>query len=200
MSSRQPAFLFAPGAGATSAHPWMQRWAELLRTLGPVELLDYPYMLEKRGRPDPLPKLVSAHTAALDRLRAAHSGPVVLIGKSMGSRVGCHVALKEKVHALVCLGYPLCGNGDPGKLRDEVLLQLTAPILFIQGTRDSLCPLELLARVRGQMKAPNELEIVEAGDHSLEVTKRQLRADGETQAGVEARLLARIAAFIQSRG
>ena len=176
----------------------MQRWAGLLRTLGPVETLDYPYRLERRPRPDPLPRLIAAHCEALARFRTAHAGPVVLIGKSMGSRVGCHVSLQEQVQAIVCLGYPLCGAGDPAKLRDQVLRELTAPILFVQGTRDSLCPLELLEIVRAQMRAPNQLEVVEGGDHSLTVTKTQLKAGGDTQGGVEARLLGKIGAFVQS--
>jgi predicted alpha/beta-hydrolase family hydrolase len=194
-----PSFLFAPGAGAPSTHPWMQRWADLLRTLGPVQTLDYPYMLAHKGRPDPLPRLIAAHREALETLRATRPGPVILIGKSMGSRVGCHVALAERVHAVVCLGYPLCGAGDRRKLRDQVLRDLTTPILFVQGTRDSLCPLDLLADVRAQMPAFNQLEIVEAGDHSLRVTQRQLKAGGEAQADVEARVLRSIAAFIGER-
>ena len=193
-----PVFLFAPGAGAPSTHPWMQRWADLLRTIGVVETLDYPYMLEHRSRPDPLPRLVGAHRAALERVRASQHGPIVLIGKSMGSRVGCHLSLQEKVHAIVCLGYPLCGAGDPAKLRDQVLRELTTPILFVQGTRDSLCPLDLLANVRAQMQAPNRLEVIEGGDHSLAVPQRQLKAQGETQAGVDQRILQAIAAFVAS--
>ena len=176
----------------------MQRWAELLRTLGPVQTLDYPYMLERRPRPHPLPRLIAAHREALARFRAAHSGPVILIGKSMGSRVGCHLALQEPVQAVVCLGYPLCGAGDPAKMRDQVLRELTTPILFVQGTRDSLCPLDLLETVRAQMQAPNQLEVVEGGDHSLAVTKTQLKASGETEAGVEARLLGTIGAFLRA--
>ena len=73
----------------------------------------------------------------------------------MGGRIGCHVSLEEKVDGLVCLGYPLCAMGDRTKLRDEVLRALTTPILFVQGTRDSLCPMDLLERVRTEMKTPN---------------------------------------------
>jgi predicted alpha/beta-hydrolase family hydrolase len=123
---------------------------------------------------------------------------VVLIGKSMGARVGCHVALQESVHAVVCLGYPLCGAGNRTKLRDQVLRDLTTPILFVQGTRDSLCPLDLLAEVRAQMQTVNQLEIAADADHSLAVTQRQLKAAGETQADVEQRLLSAIATFVGS--
>ena len=196
----RPVFVFAHGAGAPSSHPWMQRWAALLGEIGEVQTFDYPYMIERRGRPDPLPKLIAAHRAALERARASHDGPAVLIGKSMGSRVGCHLTLEEEVTAVVCLGYPLCGAGDPAKLRDQVLLELRTPILFVQGTRDSLCPLDLLENVRRQMKAVNELHVVEGGDHSLAVTRTQLKATGGTQEDVDRGGIAAIGEFLAKHG
>jgi predicted alpha/beta-hydrolase family hydrolase len=192
----KPILLFAPGAGAPASHPWMQRWKELLMTIGPVEVFDYPYMREGRRRPDPLPRLISAHREALAETRLDTAAPAILIGKSMGGRVGCHVAVTEKVDAVVCLGYPLCGAGDRAKLRDEVLRALQTPILFVQGTRDSLCPLDILQAVRAEMKAPTVLHVVEGGDHSLLVSKRHLLAAGETQEDVDQRILQVIARFV----
>src|SRR6266513_6027185 len=142
-------------------------------------------MIQGRRRPDPLPKLIATHRKALTALRAKTSGPIFLIGKSMGGRIGCHVALEEEVSGLICLGYPLCGGGDRTKLRDKVLRELQTPILFIQGTRDPLCPLDLLEEVRSQMKAPNFLHLVKDGDHSLRLTKRGLQAAGETQEDID---------------
>jgi uncharacterized protein len=193
----KPFFLFAPGAGAPSTHPWMQRWKDRLATIGRVALFNYPYMREKRKRPDRLPQLVAAHREALAQNRHDDGGATVLIGKSMGGRIGCHVALAEKVDALVCLGYPLCAMGDRTKLRDEVLRALRTPILFVQGSRDPLCPLDLLELVRTEMKARNVLHIVEGGDHSLIVPKRQLHAKGETQQDVDQRILNQIAQFVE---
>ena len=193
----KPVFLFAPGAGAPSSHPWMQNWKDRLGEIGDVETFDYGYMREGRKRPDPLPRLIAAHRGALSNARERHpSRSTILIGKSMGGRIGCHVSLEEKVDGLVCLGYPLCAMGDRTKLRDEVLRALTAPILFVQGTRDSLCPLDLLERVRTEMKAPNFLDIVEGGDHSLLISKRVLRATGETQKNVDQRILKAIVGFV----
>jgi len=175
----------------------MQQWKERLQTIGDVEIFDYAYMREHRKRPDPLPQLIAAHRQALTEARQKHSGVVtILIGKSMGGRVGCHVALEEKVDGLVCLGYPLCAMGDRTKLRDEVLRALTTPILFVQGTRDSLCPLDLLERVRSEMKTPNFLHVVEGGDHSLLVTKRQLQATSKTQDDIDHEILKAIAGFV----
>jgi predicted alpha/beta-hydrolase family hydrolase len=192
----RPFFLFAPGAGAPSSHRWMQHWTELLSELGSVTAFDYPYMLEGRRRPDPLPQLISAHQQALNEKRPLDDA-IILIGKSMGGRIGCHVALQARVDALVCLGYPLCGGGDPAKLRDKVLRDLTTPILFVQGTRDALCPLALLEKVRRDMKAPNSLHLVDGGDHSLLVRKRDLTRAGKTQNEIDAQILQAIAGFVR---
>jgi len=192
-----PLFLFAPGAGGPSAHPWIQNWKRRLSESGDVETFNYDYMREGRKRPDPLPQLIAAHRKALDRARERHRGKsTILIGKSMGGRVGCHLSLEEKVDGLICLGYPLCAMGDRTKLRDEVLRALTTRILFVQGARDSLCPLDLLERVRAEMKAPNFLHLVEGGDHSLRVPKRELERVGETQSDIDQKILKAIAAFV----
>jgi uncharacterized protein len=175
----------------------MQNWKVRLSEIGDVETLDYDYMRDGRKRPDPLPKLIAAHRKALGQARERHpAGSTILIGKSMGGRIGCHVSLEEKVDALVCLGYPLCAMGDRTKLRDEVLRALNTPILFVQGTRDSLCPLDLLEQVRAEMKASNFLHIVEGGDHSLRVPKRQLELKSETQEDVDRKILETIAGFV----
>src|SRR5216110_2408641 len=193
----RPLLLFAPGAGAPSSHPWMQSWKKILSEIGEVETFDYDYMREGRKRPDPLPQLIAAHREALNRARERYRPErTILVGKSMGGRIGCHVSLEEELDGLICLGYPLCAMGDLAKLRDQVLRALTTPILFVQGSRDSLCPLDLLERVRSEMKAPNFLHIVEGGDHSLRVPKRKLQATGETQHDVDQRILQAIAGFV----
>jgi len=192
-----PLLLFAPGAGAPSSHPWMQDWKKRLSGIGVVETFDYDYLREGRRRPDRLPQLIAAHRKALKRVRERHRAEsIILVGKSMGGRVGCHLSLEEKVDGLVCLGYPLCGMGDRTKLRDEVLRALTTPILFVQGTRDSLCPLDLLERVRAEMKAPNFLHGVEGGDHSLRVPKSQLQGTSKTQQDINQQILKAIGKFV----
>ena len=192
-----PLLLFAPGAGAPSSHPWIQDWRKRLSRIGIVETFDYDYMREGRKRPDRLPQLIAAHRKALNRARERNRAEsTILVGKSMGGRVGCHVSLEEKVDGLICLGYPLCAMGDRSKLRDEVLRALTTPILFVQGTRDWLCPLDLLEPVRAEMKAPNFRHTVEGGDHSLRVPKRQLQGTRKTQEDIDQEILKTIGKFV----
>src|SRR5438876_5090275 len=193
----EPLILLAPGAGAPSSHPGMQNWKRRLSEIGDVETLDYAYMREGRKRPDPLPKLVALHREALSDARKQNpTESTILIGKSMGGRVGCYLSLEEKVDGLICLGYPLCAMGDRTKLRDEVLRALNTPILFVQGTRDPLCPLELLDRVRTEMKTHNVLHVVEGGDHSLRVPKRQLQSTSRTQEDIDRQILKAIGGFV----
>ena len=193
----QRLIVFAPGAGAPSSHPWMQNWKQRLSEIGVVETFDYDYMRAGRKRPDPLPQLIAAHRKALQAAREKYQpDSTFLIGKSMGGRIGCHVSLEDKVDGLVCLGYPLCAMGDRTKLRDEVLCALTTPILFVQGTRDALCPLGILEQVRVEMKAPNFLHIVEGGDHSLRVPRRQLHGTSKTQEDIDHKILEAITGFV----
>ena len=191
------AFLLAHGAGAPSTHPRMRDFARWLEPFGSVHPFDYAYAREGRKRPDPLPQLIAAHRAALADLRARHGGPIVLVGKSMGGRVGCHLACEEMVAAVICLGYPLCGAGDTAKMRDQVLLALATPVLFVQGTRDRLCPLDLLEGTRKRMSAPNDLHVVDGGDHSLVVSKTQLKASAMTQADADHQSAQAILGFLR---
>jgi predicted alpha/beta-hydrolase family hydrolase len=85
--------------------------------------------------------------------------------------------------------------GDRAKLRDEVLLALKTPILFAQGTRDPLCPLDLLENVRAKMTALNSLHVVQGGDHSLIVRKKDL-AD-KTQEDVDRNTADAIRDFVE---
>lgn len=177
----------------------MQDWRRRLSFIGEVTSFDYPYMLAGRRRPDPLPRLIEAHRSALSALQRERSEPPILAGKSMGSRVSCHVALEDCVSKVVCLGYPLKSSGEHVKVRDQVLLELDTPILFVQGTRDALCPLEMLAGVRRKMRADSELYVVQGGDHSLMVSKTELVKSGQTQAGVDDAILQAIGRFVSAR-
>jgi uncharacterized protein len=186
-------FLFAHGAGAPSSSAWMRAWRDRLATLGPVTAFDYPYMRAGRKTPDRPPVLIAAHREALQEVRAAAAGPVFLAGKSMGSRIGCHLALEEAVAGLICFGYPLVGGR--GAVRDEVLLALRAPILFVQGTRDPLCPLPRLEEVRARMAAPTTLLVVEGGNHSLELPSPKRNA--AAQIAADARVLEAVRQFVE---
>ncbi len=195
--------LFAPGAGKPSTSDWMTRWAGYLDGIVPgarVVRFDYPYARAGRKRPDRHPVLLDAHEAALTEHRR-DGEPVVLVGKSMGSRIGCHLAAERvpDITALVCLGYPLASMGRRDKLRTGVLEATRHPVLFVQGTRDRLCPLDLLEPAREAMSVETALHVVEKGDHSLHVTRTWMKKTGLTQDDADAAAVDAIRGFLRDR-
>ncbi|KAK4601333.1 hypothetical protein RGQ29_010763 [Quercus rubra] len=196
-----PVVVFAHGAGAPSSSDWMIRWKEKLgKALNAVEVVtfDYPYISGgKRRAPPKAEKLVEFHSDVVKKTVAKYPGhPLILAGKSMGSRVSCMVACEEDIgaSAIVCLGYPL--KGMNGAVRDETLLQVTVPIMFVQGSKDTLCPLEKLESVRKKLKPSIGLHVIDGGDHSFKVGKKHLQTKGSTQDAAEDLAVQAIAAFV----
>ncbi|CAN7128351.1 unnamed protein product [Brassica rapa subsp. narinosa] len=200
-SSSSPVVIFAHGAGAPSSSDWMIRWKDKLKkSLSAVEVItfDYPYIAGgKRRVPPKAEKLVQFHLDLVKETAAKFPGhPLILAGKSMGSRVSCMVAVDEDipVSAVICLGYPL--KGMKGAIRDETLLKMETPVMFVQGSKDPMCPLDRLQAVCNKMKALTELHVIDGGDHSFKIGKKHLEAKGLTQDLVEDVALQAIAAFV----
>lgn len=68
--------------------------------------------------------------------------------------------------------------------------------LLRQGSKDSMCPLDSLADVRGRMSADNDLYVVEGGDHGLSVGVKALAAQELTKEEAETAALEAIASFV----
>ncbi len=164
--------LLAHGAGAGQDHPFMAGVRDGLAAAGyPVLTFNYPYMEAGRSRPDRPAMLLDAHRAALARLRG-YCERVVLAGKSMGGRIGSHVAAEgEEAVGLAFYGYPIVAPGKKEPRDLSHLEAITAPMLFLTGSRDPLCPLDLLVPLVGRLPAA-EAAIIEDGDHSFRVPKR----------------------------
>ncbi len=106
----------------------------------------------------------------------------------------------EGLQGLVFLGFPLHAPGSTGVARAAHLDRVSVPMLFIQGTRDSLADLELMRTVCSALGSRATLHVVEGGDHSFNVLKRS----GRQRAGVmneirdtAATWMARIAAPVE---
>ncbi|EOY24993.1 Alpha/beta-Hydrolases superfamily protein isoform 3 [Theobroma cacao] len=138
------------------------------------------------------------------KLTLEKSSPVVVFAHGAGApsssdwmiRVSCMVAGREDIAAslIVCLGYPL--KGMNGAVRDETLLQLTVPVMFVQGSKDGLCPLEKMEAVRKKMKAMSELHVIDGGDHSFKISKKHLQTKGSTQDEAEDAAVQATASFV----
>jgi predicted alpha/beta-hydrolase family hydrolase len=165
--------LLAHGAGAGQRHSWIVHVRDGLARRGLfVMSFDYRYTEARRKAPDRMPTLLAVHRAAADAL-AGECDRVVLAGKSMGGRVGSHLAGDEGWPAagLVYFGYPLVPVGKREPRPTDHLAAIAAPQLFFTGTRDRLSPPALIADIAA--KVPDgTLVVVEDGDHSFKVLKR----------------------------
>lgn len=196
---RARAVLLAHGAGADMDSPFVAAIAGGLAQRGFVVLrFRYPYMElcardGKRRPPDAAPLLEAAHAAALGELaRRVGGARPLLAGKSLGGRIGTHLAAKgEDVAGLVLLGYPLHPARRPQRERSEHFPAIVQPALFVQGTRDALCELANLKRALTHFGGRATLEIVEGADHSFVVPARM----GRTPEQVRAEIVGRIDAW-----
>ncbi|KAB2632898.1 KAT8 regulatory NSL complex subunit 3-like [Pyrus ussuriensis x Pyrus communis] len=148
-----PVVVFAHGAGAPSSSDCMISFVGFYS--GVVFLADIPG--GKKSAPPKAEKLVDFHADVAKKAVAKYPGhPLILAGKSM---VSCMVACKEDIHAsaIICLGYPL--KGMNGAVRGESILQLSIPIMFVQASKDGLCPLEKLETTRKKMKCLSDLHM-----------------------------------------
>ena len=169
--------LLAHGAGVGQDHEWMVSVRDGLAAAGhPVLTFNYPYMEAGRKAPNPARILLACHGAALAAL-GERVETVVLAGKSMGGRMGSHLvadgdeARRASVAGLVFYGYPLVGIGKSEPRDVSHLSDAGAPMLFVQGTRDRLAPIDLITPVVDSLPAAS-IHVVEDGDHSFRVLKR----------------------------
>jgi uncharacterized protein len=179
--------LLAHGAGAGMRHPFMQRIAEALAADGVATLrYQFPYMDAGGRRPDPPAVAEAAVCVAAGKARAmAPDLPLFAGGKSFGGRMTssaqAHAPL-EGVRGLVFLGFPLHPAGRPGTSRAAHLDRVAVPMLFLQGTRDSLAALDLIRSVCDHLGARATLHVVEGADHSFAVPRRSGRTNDEVLA------------------
>jgi uncharacterized protein len=177
-------YVLAHGAGAGMRHAFMEAIAQRLAGLR-IGTLRYQFPYAERGghRPDPEPILLATVRAAVAAGIAAAGGlPVLAGGKSMGGRMTSRAAAAQPlagVAGLVFLGFPLHPAGQPGTSRADHLARVALPMLFLQGTRDTLADLALLKPVLEALGARATLRVIEGADHSFHVLKKSGRADDQ---------------------
>ena len=180
----QALLVLAHGAGAGMRHMFMEAVALKLADCGVATLrYQFPYMEKRTKRPD-------SETVLTDTVRAAMiaakklSGdlPIFAGGKSMGGRMTSLAASRqplEAVRGLVFFGFPLHAAGKPGAERGQHLTAVDVPMLFLQGSRDTLADLKLLTPLSKKLGKRAELFVVDGGDHSFHVLKSSGRSDEE---------------------
>jgi predicted alpha/beta-hydrolase family hydrolase len=182
-------FVFAHGAGAGMAHAFMEEAATGLAARGIATLrYQFPYMEKGSKRPDPPAVAHAAVRAAVAEAAKACPGlPLIAGGKSFGARMTSQAQAKTPlagVHGLGFFGFPLHPAGKPSQERADHLADVHVPMLFLQGTKDKLAELDLLAPVAGRLGKLASLHLVEGADHSFHIPARSGRNDREVMAEI----------------
>ncbi len=170
-------FVLAHGAGAGMRHPFMESVAVALADRG-VATFRYQFAYTERGsrRPDPQPLLLACVRSAVDAARdCAPDLPLVAGGKSMGGRMTSLAAAAQPLHdvrGIAFLGFPLHPAGRPGTDRARHLADTRVPLLFVQGTRDTLAGLDLLAPIVDTLGSRARIHVIEDADHGFAVRRR----------------------------
>jgi uncharacterized protein len=165
------------GAGADQMSSFMRLFADGLSQRGfDVMTFNFIYKEQRRGAPDQKAKLESCYQAAIEAARAhpkLKANRLLIGGKSMGGRIASQVAAAGAgdLAGLVFLGYPLHPPGKPEQLRAAHLKDVRAPMLFIQGSRDSFGTGDEIRTVIKESKLNATLHLIDGGDHSFKVPK-----------------------------
>jgi uncharacterized protein len=180
------------GAGAGQRSAFMVDFSRALSELG-LDLVTFNFLYSEQGRkiPDRAPVLEACYLGVIDGVRHALESArraLFIGGKSMGGRIATHVAAADAalpVAGLVLLGYPLHPPGKPTERRDRHLPAIGRPMLFVQGDRDAFGTPAELAPVLSALDPPAALHIVERGDHSFKLSRKDPAAQAAVYSDVQ---------------
>lgn len=195
-AGQRPGVVLAHGAGTDQDHPMMVALRDGIAGLGyPVMTFNYAYTERGSKRPDSQDRLLAVHRAAIDWFVANVSDRIVLMGRSMGGRMGTYLAAEgAAIEGVILHAYPLHPAGKPEKLRKDHLPDITVPMLFLVGTRDPLSRTDLFETWVRPLPTVEVFEVAD-GDHSLRVRK----ASGRTNEQAHDEVMAHIAGWLAAR-
>jgi len=168
-------------------HPFMATVAAELAQRG-IATLRYQFPAMERGarQPDPPQRAqATARAAATAARRLLPDLPLIAGGKSFGGRMTSQAqasAPLQGVRGLAFLGFPLHPAGRPSQERGEHLFALQIPMLFLQGTRDTLAALNQLEPLCSHLGPRATLKLFPDADHSFHVPARGGRKDAQVRA------------------
>lgn len=161
------------GAGAGMTHTSMQAIAESFADVGVATLrYNFPFKEQGRSRVDAQAVSTATVAAALECARNESPGPHLLGGHSYGGRMASHAVVDHglDVAGLVFCSFPLHMPRKPAIKRAEHLDAISAPMLFLSGTRDGMAQRELLNDIVTRIGAT--VNWLDTADHGYKVLKR----------------------------
>ncbi|HEU4552201.1 MAG TPA: alpha/beta family hydrolase [Chitinophaga sp.] len=171
-------FTLAHGAGAGMDHLFMETLANALSGAGIATLrFNFPFAENKKGRPDSPAIAHITIEAAIKKARALNPKlPLFASGKSFGGRMSSQYLAAHPdnaVNGIVFYGFPLHPSGKPATERADHLKALKIPMLFLQGSKDTLATWDLIEAVCASLKKATLVKL-EGADHSFKAGKKDV--------------------------
>ena len=165
----------AHGAGAGMDHYIMEGLAVSLAEAGVAVLrFNFPFSEQKKRRPDSPAVAQLTIAAAIAKAHTLNPGlPLIAAGKSFGGRMTSQYLAAHpdsRVAGIIFYGFPLHPAGKPSTDRADHLRGLRVPMLFLQGSRDTLATWELIQSVCGSLPLASLVRL-EGADHSFKAGK-----------------------------
>ena len=165
------------GASTNMRHAFLEGLSEHLAEVGVGTFrYQFPYMeAGGGGRNSNAVLMETVRSAVAAAARKAPGLPLFAGGHSMSGRMTSMAAADEAIDGLagiVFVAFPLHPAGKRGVERAEHLKEVTAPMLFVSGTRDKLAELDLLQPVCKKLGKLATLHLVDTADHGFRVLKR----------------------------
>jgi predicted alpha/beta-hydrolase family hydrolase len=166
----------AHGAGADMHHSFMKTLSAALAEKNIATMrFNFPFMENKKGRPDS--PAVAHQTIEAAIIKANKLFPdlsLFISGKSFGGRMSSQYLATHPpydIKGIIFYGFPLHASGKPSIDRAEHLKEVKVPMLFLQGTKDTLATWDLIASVCKPLKKATLVKI-DGADHSFKAGKK----------------------------
>lgn len=168
----------AHGAGAGMNHSFMETLANALAETDIATLrFNFPFAENKKGRPDSPAVAHQTIEAAINKAQELYPAlPLFAAGKSFGGRMTSQYLSTHhdtKVKGIIFYGFPLHPAGKPSIDRAEHLKDVKIPMLFLQGTKDTLATWDLIESVCSSLKKAKLVKL-EGADHSFKAGKKDI--------------------------
>jgi uncharacterized protein len=168
----------AHGAGAGMHHEFMATLAKALAEKGIATLrFNFPYMENKKGRPDvPAVAYQAINAAIIKAQKLLPKLPLFVSGKSFGGRMTSQYMsanANDNVKGIVFYGFPLHAPGKASIDRADHLKDVKVPMLFLTGSRDEFATWKLIAKVCSKLPLA-ELVKIEGANHGFKAGKRDV--------------------------
>lgn len=168
----------AHGAGAGMDHAFMETLAAGLSAAGIATLrFNFPFAEHKKGRPDSPAVAHQTIAAAINKALELYPAlPLFVSGKSFGGRMSSQYLSADQrkdVKGIIFYGFPLHPAGKPSVERAEHLKDVKVPMLFLQGTKDTLATWDLMEPVCKSLKKASLVKL-EGADHSFKAGKKDI--------------------------